>query len=132
MRLLLSMLLAAFVLGSWAETASAQSGMPDEGTVYGWQLMTPQEQFQYRDRMRQARTYEERARLRQQHYDDMQNRARQRGVALAPPPSQYQPGMAPRGRGGSEPGDGAWGGGGYSGGGNRGGGGGFGGGRGGR
>jgi len=64
--------------------------------IYGSQLMTPQERAEYRSRMRNARTYEERQRIRQEHHQQMQERARQRGVTLPPAP----PARGYRGQGG--------------------------------
>ncbi|HKJ07494.1 MAG TPA: hypothetical protein VKA76_00245 [Gammaproteobacteria bacterium] len=54
--------------------------------IYGHQLMTPQERDRYRDRLRAARSEHDRARIRQQHIERMQERARQRGMSLGPPP----------------------------------------------
>lgn len=55
--------------------------------IYGSQLMTPQERTEYRDRMRAAKTQQERDQLRAEHHARMQGRAKERGVMLpdAPP-----------------------------------------------
>lgn len=54
--------------------------------IYGSQLMTAQERSAYRDRMRNARTAEERERIRNEHHKLMQERAKQRGVTLPDSP----------------------------------------------
>jgi len=58
------------------------------GQVYGWQLMTPAERDAYRQQMRNTRTAQEREALRAQHHEQMQQRARERGLQLPdmPPP----------------------------------------------
>ena len=50
--------------------------------VYGQQLMTEQEQAQYRERLRVAANEQERERLQNEHRQQMQERARQNQVAL--------------------------------------------------
>ena len=72
-------------------------------TVYGWQLMTPEERDRFHLRMRNANTWEERGRIRTQHHIQMQRRARQQGVGLpAVPPARggmgYGMGSGPRGK----------------------------------
>ncbi|MCP1335761.1 hypothetical protein [Futiania mangrovi] len=81
----------AIGLGALALTpmpAAAQQG----DQIYGSQLMTEQERMEYRERMRNARTQEERERIRSEHHMMVQERAKQRGVELPPEP--------PAGRGG--------------------------------
>jgi len=60
-----------------------------DADIYGWQLMTHQERYAYRERMRAVVTDEERARVLAEHQATMQARARERNVALPsiPPPS---------------------------------------------
>ncbi|MCL7743749.1 hypothetical protein LV476_02125 [Guyparkeria hydrothermalis] len=83
-------------------SASAQQ-MGDEMRVYGSELMTQQEQLEYRDRLREAQTLEERERIRQEHHDRMLDRARERGVDLPEAPPRGGAGM---GSGGGIPGAG--------------------------
>ena len=45
----------------------------------GWSLMTPQERDEHRERMRNAKTYEECKAVQQQHHDQMAARAKERG-----------------------------------------------------
>lgn len=71
----------------------------DRDTIYGSQLMSDQERIEYRNRMRELRTAEERERFRLEHHERMQARAQERGLQLPPdPPSQrgraMQPGAA--------------------------------------
>jgi hypothetical protein len=65
--------------------------------VYGSQLMTNQERIQYRNRMRAAKTVEEREQIRLEHHKQMQERAKERGVTLpdVPPPRGSGRGMGP-------------------------------------
>lgn len=62
--------------------------------IYGYQLMTPEERTEYRGRMRAAQSAEERQRIRAEHHAQMQERAKERGIALPDMPS------GPAGRGG--------------------------------
>ncbi len=58
-----------------------------DGDIYGWQLMTLEEREAFRERLRSARTAEERDRLRLENHAAMQERARERGVTLRPAPA---------------------------------------------
>jgi hypothetical protein len=74
---------------------------PDE-PVFGWQLMTNEEMAAHHARMRAATTPEEREKIRQEHHQQMVERAKQRGVTLpaqplGPPPGRGMgPGMGRR------------------------------------
>lgn len=61
-------------------------GAQDTAPVFGSQLMTPEERQQYRDRMRSAKTAEEREQIRREHHAEMQARAKGRGVTLPDEP----------------------------------------------
>lgn len=63
--------------------------------VYGSQLMTPQERAAHRARMRVAQTPEEKAKLRAQQHERMQDRARQLGVEVPATPPAVGGGMGP-------------------------------------
>ena len=54
--------------------------------IYGSQLMTPQERTEYQAKMRAAKTNEEREQIRAQHHEEMQERAKQRGMTLPDEP----------------------------------------------
>lgn len=98
-------LTAGILAGAGIGLAGAQTPPPSNrtqdqgrvqpGNVYGWQLMTPAEREQYRQRMRQMSSPEARERFRAEHHRQMQERARERGVTLPDEPGQ---GMG-RGRG---------------------------------
>ena len=66
---------------------------PDRQPIYGSQLMTDEEREEFRGRMRAAATPEERERLRQEHHDQMRQRAAARGISL--------PEVPPAARGGA-------------------------------
>ena len=81
---------AGFTLAVAAEPVKEQVQAQEEKPFYGSQLMTPQERSEYRAKMRAAATAEERERIRKKHHDQMQVRAKERGVKLpedAPTPS---------------------------------------------
>lgn len=62
--------------------------------IYGSQMMTEQERLEYRARIRAAETDEERARIRNEHHQRMQERAKARGMTLPDePPGQGGMGM---------------------------------------
>ena len=69
---------------------------PDEIPIYGAQLMTQQERLEYRDRMRAARTLQEQEQIRNQHHEQMQSRAKERGTTLPEMPPM-RGGMGPGG-----------------------------------
>ena len=69
--------------------------------IYGSQMMSRQEQDDYRARMRNMKTEQAREAFRLEHHSQMQARARERGVSLADEPPA-QPGRAM----GSSPGGG--------------------------
>lgn len=58
----------------------------DQDHIYGSQLMTQQERNEHRAKMREAKTAEERERIRAEHHKQMQERARERGITLPDEP----------------------------------------------
>lgn len=84
-----------------AQTAGpGPSSAADEAPIYGAQLMTQQERLEYRDRMRAARTLQEQEQIRNQHHEQMQSRAKERGTTLPEMPPMrggMGPGMGPGG-----------------------------------
>jgi hypothetical protein len=62
--------------------AAVQKKAQAQDRIYGSQLMTPEERSAYRDRMKQAKTQTDRDKIRQEHHDQMQQRAKERGVTL--------------------------------------------------
>src|SRR5690349_18019671 len=79
----LRILFLALAMGGFGAGAVA-----DEAPIYGSQLMTNQERIEHRNQLRNAKTVEEREQIRLQHHEQMQLRAKERGVTLpdAPPP----------------------------------------------
>lgn len=88
-----------------------QQPMRPSAPVYGSQLMTRQERIEYRNKMRAAKTRQEREQIRAEHHTRMQERAKERGLTLpdAPPPNGGMgggmgPGSGPGMGGGMGPG----------------------------
>jgi hypothetical protein len=83
--------------------ALAQGGPPPDkagaSRMYGYELMTPEERQAYMDKMRNAKTPEERTKLRDEHRAEMQKRAKEKGVTLSEPRGPRGPG-GPGGPGG--------------------------------
>lgn len=81
----LKLTLSAIALGLMASSASFAADPP----IYGSQLMTNQERIEHRNKLREAKTTEEREQVRLQHHEQMQLRAKERGMTLpdAPPAS---------------------------------------------
>ena len=71
--------------------------MADEAPVYGSQLMTNQERMEHRNKLRAAKTAEEREQIRLQHHEQMQLRAKEKGVTLPDMPPAQGGGMGPGG-----------------------------------
>lgn len=78
---------------------SAGTAAPAQGDsaapIYGSQMMTPEERDAYRQRMRDANTFEEREKIRAGHHETMRMRAMERGVTLPDVPPGRGPGMGP-------------------------------------
>ena len=92
--------------GLTANTVYAQTQKQE--TIYGSQLMTQKERREYRLKMREAKTAEQREQIRAEHHKQMQERAKERGMKLpdAPPAQGMHQGMGPGGGGGMGPGGG--------------------------
>ncbi|MBK7423536.1 MAG: hypothetical protein IPJ48_10780 [Propionivibrio sp.] len=80
--------LAAISLGLMTSGAIAA----DE-PVYGSQMMTNQERMEQRTKMNAAKTTQEREQVRLDHHEQMQLRAKERGVALPDTPPVQGGGM---------------------------------------
>lgn len=78
-----------------AYAQASQTPQAENERIYGSQLMTPQERSQYRQQLRQAQTVEERDRIRAQHHEEMQARAKERGLTLPDEPPAQGMGMGP-------------------------------------
>jgi hypothetical protein len=72
---------------------SSGVAMADDDRPYGYQLMTPQERTEHREKMRSFKTEEEREQYRQEHHKQMQERARQQGMEIPDEPGPRGKGM---------------------------------------
>jgi hypothetical protein len=79
---LLVMLLATGV-GAAAPAPSHDEERARDRDICGYRLMTERERSEYRARMHVAGSDEERARIREEHREQMKERARQRGFKLS-------------------------------------------------
>lgn len=75
---------AGFVLA--ADQVPAKEKAQTQEQIYGSQLMTQQERAEQRDKMRAAKTAEEREQIRKEHHERMKERAKERGVTLPDEP----------------------------------------------
>jgi hypothetical protein len=74
--------------------------------IYGSQLMTAEERTEYRQKMRAAKSPEEREKIRLEHHARMQQRAKEKGVTLPDEPPAKGPGRGMGPGGGMGPGRG--------------------------
>jgi len=63
-----------------------QNRLNDDEPIYGRQLMTEKERYEYREQMRALQTKEEREQFRMQHHKEMQKRAKAMGKTLPEDP----------------------------------------------
>jgi hypothetical protein len=74
-----------------------RQAVPDQD-IYGYQLMSPAERNEYRDRMRAAQSVQEREQIRAEHHAEMQKRAQAQGITLPDtPPAARGGGRGPGG-----------------------------------
>jgi len=105
LRFMQGILIAAVATGISLPTL-AQDQIRDQD-IYGSQMMTVQERNEYRNKMRAAKTAQERERIRAEHHERMKVRAKERGMTLPDePPAGRGPGMGPGPGGGMGPGGG--------------------------
>lgn len=83
------------------EQAKPQVRQRTRDQIYGSQMMTNEERRVYRNRMRAAKTLEEREQIRKEHHEEMVKRAKERGVTLPDEPPMRGGGMGPGGGMGS-------------------------------
>jgi len=74
-----------------ADQDRTQTRMEMQHQIYGSSMMTEHERNTYRQRMRNAKSAQEREQIRAEHHKQMQERAKQRGIKL--------PDMPPAGHG---------------------------------
>ncbi|MFH1983981.1 MAG: hypothetical protein ABIL58_19250 [Pseudomonadota bacterium] len=70
-----------------------------DGQIYGSQLMTQQERTEYHTKMGAAKTAQEQEQIRQEHHEQMQKRANERGATLPNETPGRGSGMGPGGGG---------------------------------
>jgi hypothetical protein len=68
------------------QTQPQRQGMRRHSPIYGYDLMTAEERTEHRNKMRSLKTWEEREQFRKAHHEQMQARAKERGIALPDPP----------------------------------------------
>jgi len=78
----LTALAIAVVLGTGVAIGASQDAAQ---TVYGWQLMTPQEQVEHRNKMLSL-PFAERQAYRNEHHEEMKQRAEAQGLRLPDQP----------------------------------------------
>jgi hypothetical protein len=98
-KLVLAAAVAAAMMAMTATLFAAEQPRRSE-PIYGYRLMSEQERNDYRERMRNARSAEERQAIRDEHRKLMQARAKERGVTLPEPrgPRAGGPGAGPGAR----------------------------------
>lgn len=70
-----------------------KGGAQDQQPIHGKQMMTQEEREQFREKMRAAKTNEEKERIRKEHHEQMKARAMERGVNLPDEPPARGSGM---------------------------------------
>lgn len=95
-----TLLATLIALGSSALIIDASAQAPDktqsqqqirDRDIYGWEMMTAKERNEYREKMRAAKTVEEREKIRSEHHALMATRAKERGVKLPDEPPARGP-----------------------------------------
>lgn len=96
-KLVLATAVAAAMMAMTATMFAAEEPARRSEPIYGYRLMTEQERNDYRERMRNARSAEERQAIRDEHRKLMEARAKERGVTLPEPrgPRGGGPGAGP-------------------------------------
>ena len=84
---------ALLALGLMAPLSVSAQQSGNETPIYGSELMTQQERLEYRERLRDSQSVEERDRIRSEHHEQMLERARERGVSLPDAPPRGGAGM---------------------------------------
>ncbi len=90
--LIMSALTAAMIL--FTGLSAADETQANE-SVYGSQLMTQEERAEYSSKMRAAKTAQEREKIRNEHHEQMKERAKEKGVTIPdePPARGMGPGQ---------------------------------------
>jgi hypothetical protein len=85
--LIMSLLIVALIL------VAAPAFADDQQVVSGSQLMTDQEKIEFREKLHNAKTDEERDQLLKEHHEQMMERAKEKGLTLPDEPLQKGAGM---------------------------------------
>jgi len=98
-------LVAGLAMPSYGQEGQAENQQQarEQEQVFGWQLMTEQERNENRQRMRAAKTDQEREQIRAEHYAAMQVRAKEQGVTLPDEPLPRVQGRQQSNRSGYDP-----------------------------
>lgn len=87
---------SAFAADPARDQTRTTQQMQDQERIYGSEMMTQQERYEYQTRMRALNTEQEREAFRLEHHKAMQARAKAMGKTLPDmPPAGYGPGMGP-------------------------------------
>ena len=100
-------LLVSSTMASERIQEQKQEQVQGQKRIFGWQLMTPEERDEYREKMRSLKTREERDAFRLAHHKKMQERAKEIGATIPDMPPALGRGMGPGG-GGIGPGGGRY------------------------
>lgn len=73
-------------MGMGAGRGAGMGGRFGAGVTPGWQMMTPEERAAHQQAMRNAKTYDECAAVRDKHHEEMAARAKDKGVAMPAAP----------------------------------------------
>ena len=87
------------ILSAVAISLMASGALAADAPIYGSQMMTQQEQMEHRSKMNAAKTAQEREQVRLEHHEQMQLRAKERGVSLPETPPAQGGGMMRQGMG---------------------------------
>ena len=82
------------------QTQTPKQTMRRQNPIYGYDLMTAEERTEHRNKMRSLKTWEEREQFRKEHHEQMQARAKERGITLPEPAPARRQGRGMRHGGG--------------------------------
>ena len=95
--------ISAYSLSTGTAWAASPYGTPRDNQmaqrIYGGHLMTQQERVEHRAKMRAAKTAADRERIRDEHYQQIRQRAKARGMVLPNRPSGRGRGLGTKNNG---------------------------------
>ena len=98
-KLIMTAIALALSLGAVPGYTADQAPAQSKEVIYGSQLMTAQERVEFRNKLRAAKTAEEREQIRLEHHKAMRERAQAQGKTLPDMPPAVGGGMGPGGGG---------------------------------